>query len=187
MKGRILTADLKRMVSNIRLYALKSSSTHGGSLWIRGATSIRAVSSDDFVILTDEAPVSGHDDASYNVMSYTFLEGLNKRLDGEDSEYFDLEYLEFEELPEVKETLVEADKIVFETGLSGGGGPLAVDPGRLGKLARVSPRGHPLDVMVAGDSIFPFRIGPTVRGVVAGLDRDKLRKMYHGEELWPQD
>ncbi len=194
MKGRILTEDLRRVAYNTRIYSMKSASIEGGSLWIQGALTIRVVSSDDYIILTDTAQVVGAGGASYEVMSYDQLEGLSKALEAHEDDYFDLGDVSIESDSPHMGTLAEADQIVFEVDHYGtvGGPTFAVAPQRLAKFRLVKPGGFPIDIRSFEEAvcdglinrILGYRIGPTVRGVIAPLDREKLKGKYTGEELW---
>lgn len=190
MKGQIKTDELRRLVRNAQVYALKSSSVKGYTLWIRGAVTLRVVSTDDFIVLTDEAETVGQDHPGYYLMSHQRLSDLAVYLQESQDELYDLDQIPFEQPhPGHLETLTEADQMVFEvdhltrTPVKG----LCIHPERLKKLNLVKPGGYPIDLVgfnKDGSDLVAFKIGPTVQGLIAPLDRDELRKMYTGGELW---
>lgn len=180
MKGKVQATDLHRIVYNTRQYAVKSGSVEGASLWIRGASSLRVVSSDDFIILVDKTEVDTHSNAQYWVVDRDTLEGVWKRVEKEPEGLFDLAEISTVDNHIWLETLDEADQVVHETDhfdtipVTG----FAVSPSRLTKLRLIKPGGYPIDIKAfrsptgPTEEVIGFRIGPTVRGVIAPLNRE---------------
>lgn len=193
MKGRVLTSDLRRLAYNALLYSSKHSVYSGDVIWIRGAHGVRVVSTDDYFVIIDRADATEYSGApETQVMDTVFLKQLEKDLREEKDEYFDLEMLPTcfpEDHEEAIEALEEADVLAFEVD-QWQAWPIstfAVAPDRLRKLSLVKPGEYPIDIRSFGpadNQLLGFRIGPTVRGLISPLDRDHLKELYDGEELW---
>jgi hypothetical protein len=193
VKGRVRTVELHRAAYNALQYSNKNSALKGDVIWIRGAHGLRVVATDDYFILVDQVDAleySGKPET--RVMNLAGLKELEKLLRGDNTEWMDLDLLDLSEPNDVQwstQSLLEADRLVFdsdkwkESTATG----FALAPDRLRRLALVKPGEHPIDIKVFendGEQMLAFRIGPTVRGLIAPLNRDTLRGIYDGEELW---
>lgn len=194
MYGRILTDDLRRLIYNASIYATRTGSLRGDSLWIQGASGIRVVTTDDWVILSDRAPTDGHRGAIYQVVTLDEMKGFNETLKLEMDPYIDLATFPGEHLDAVEAAALDlytADQMVFEPDNGAKPHPieeLALHPDRLRKLSLVKPGKYPIDmkgfVDAHGDVVVAFRAGPTARGLIAPLDRETQLDKYTGEEVW---
>lgn len=183
MRGRIDASSLHRMSYNALLYADKGCILHGSTLWILGGHELRVVSSDEFFILSDTADVVEVDGPSYWIIELADLKLLEKVL-RDMNEVFDLD-----EVPgapavpgdDIYDMLAYADEAVFaaEKYEDNPGARIKVHPDRLRKLSLVKPGGLPIELVlllgsVSGElqdsGVVSFRIGETVRGLIAPLD-----------------
>lgn len=192
MKGRVLTTDLHRLAYNALLYSKVNSDVKGYSLWIRGAHGIRVVANDNYFILSDRCDATEYSGQPlYALAAVAELRAAERLLAKETEDYVDIsDFGIFSPEPEaIVQRLMDADEMVFGTELlkRAPTSTFAIAADRLRKLALVKPGDYPIDLRVfggPGGQSVAYRIGPTVRGLIAPLNRDKLKGLYGGDELW---
>lgn len=188
--------DVHRLAYNTLLYSKKDSVAEGRTLWIRGGKTLRVTAFDDWFALTDHVSGLPHkmEQGSY-AMDLEGLKLLEKEL-RDDKGKINFDDLPLEVFPRSAPELHElwmADQACFPEGYLTKTliKHLALSPDRLRRLSLIKPGGFPIDCAVWEDStkmtyqdpMIVFKCGPTVRGAMAPVNREDLRKIYT-EEIW---
>lgn len=181
-----------RMAYNTGQYSQKKSSVKGHTLWTVGPGLLRATGYDDYFALADLLTVDELKSPAQYLMTPEALSALEAALRDAKEGFVELEDLSLDE-PDpdsvILDTLRQADQLCFPEGFLDKS-PLqefALSPQRLRRLSLIKPGTYPIDCRTYRNSdknFVAFRCGPTVRGVMACMDRSKLLDMYAGEELW---
>lgn len=190
--NQIRSQDVARMAWNASLYSNQNSAARGRVLWILGPRGCRVVATDDYVVLVDTTEGAFNPGAQYLLMELKELKGLEKGLREDADGLYDLDLLpgdplDVETVSELE--LYAADQLVAEAQTLNQAFELstfAVAPDRLRNLARVKPGDYPIDLKIFSQEteLLAFKIGPTVTGVIAPLDRDELSSQYTEKEMW---
>lgn len=180
------------MAWNASLYSNTHSEARGRTLWILGARGCRVVATDDYVAIVDHQDADLDPWAQYILMDLKDLKGLERGLREDADGLFDLallpgDPLDVEAVSDL--ALYYADQLTAEAqtlSQSFECSTFAVAPDRLRNLARVKPGDYPIDLKVFSHEteMLGFKVGPTVTGLIAPLDRDLLREQYTEKEMW---
>lgn len=191
MKGHIKAEILHRLCYNSKLVANKASASGGATLWIYGAMGLRVASSDDYVVLTDSAiEVDSYSGTpGYYRMEPDALADLEVLLRDSDSD-FDLLDLPVTPQGDSLSELYEMEQMAWDVD-HWEAVPVpafAVRADRLQKFSLIKPKQAPVDMKAfaspEGDVVVGFKCGPTVRGLIAPLNRDTLIELGLEEGMW---
>ncbi len=187
----IQTEALQRMIKNALLFSNKTSPLHGDTIWWYGGYSVSVLSSDDYVILRDRAPIFDQGVPWYTLLPQEALREALRALKEASEDVVSLwEVLGHENVPEAMEDTEPVHPYVTAITLwkPSTNDRVAISPTRLVKLNRVEPKGYPVSLMFAsveGMEAVKFKIGPTVDGVILALNKDVLADQYSvGVEIW---
>lgn len=193
ISGTIKAQSLRRMAYNALIYSHKDTAVQGWTLWAIWDDSITVTAFDDYFALTDSEVIYHEVDLTRETayyMSIGDLTALEKSLRDDTGEY-DLLSLPLSDPPEgVPAVIGAAESLCYPEALCDPTPLLSVAlaPDRLRKLSLIKPGGYPVDCQVfdtATGPVIAFRCGPTVRGSMAPVDRELLKKRYDdGEEIW---
>lgn len=179
------------MTYNALLYSHKDTAAQGYTLWTRGGDALRVTAFDDYFAITDRITGLQHTSVKHELMDLAELKCLEKILRDMAGE------VSYDELSFVSTggeglaaELHNADALCFPEGYLTLGlvDYIALSPDRLRRLSLLKPAGFPIDLATYNDKdghvVLSFRYGPTVRGAIAPLDREILKGLYIGEEIW---
>lgn len=195
IQGTIKAQSLRRMAYNAGIYSHKDTVAQGWTLWAIWDDSVAVTAFDDFFALTDSEVIYDEVDLTRETayyMSIGDLTVLEKSLRDDTGEY-DLSLLPLSDPPGgVPAVIGAAESLCYPEALCDPTPLLSVAlaPDRLRKLSLIKPGGYPIDCQVfdtATGPVVAFRCGPTVRGSMAPVDRDRLAEVYSGEEIWRSD
>lgn len=188
------TGDLKRLVYNAKLYADRRSDAKGTTLWIISDQTLRVVSSDDFVILVDEALADSKDgicSPSAFELTLAELKDLWETIKDQpdDSSHYFSNYDELPFTPEGKVLNEYHELVTQDFGPAPYISSFAVWPDRFKKMALIKPGGAPLAFQwVTTETLTPvllFKAGKTAFGMIIPLDEEYLRSSDEFEGmLW---
>lgn len=196
--GVVKREDLQRMLYNAALFSNKSSAVKGNVLFIPFRNNLVVISTDEYVVVKDETPwVSApqEDRLKTWVTTQSALKELERTLESSDSHNIhlkeltfdlDIEPNSFDLLNQAEEALSFCQKQHDTFQYDPPPDNFSVHPERLKKLSLIKPRKYPIDFKFfrQESEFLGFRIGPTVSGIIATLDREFLKEKYTGKELW---
>lgn len=181
-----------RMAYNVQLYSQKKSPPRGHTLWTTGPGLLRATGYDDYFALVDTLETEELKSPSLYLMDPGALSALEEALRGSKGAFVEFDDLPLQETTldsPITEVLTQADQLCFPEGFLTPSSlrEFALAPNRLRRLSLIKPGTYPIDCRTysdSGRSFIAFKCGPTVRGAMACMDREKLLDMYEGDELW---
>lgn len=198
LSGKIPLSTLRRCTYNSLLYSHKDTMAKGDTLWTFWDDELHVTAFDDYFSLVDicddlvDQPSLG--DPQYFLMTLGDLKELDKVLRDSEGEVVSLDGLVLAGASDQDpsfQVLYEAAGLSFQSSgtlTKGRVDSFALSPDRLRKLSWIKPGGFPIDCQVfdmEGHKPFiGFRCGPTVRGAMSLMDRDKLAELYEGEEIF---
>lgn len=209
---KIKAADLHRLLYNGCLFTDKKSATGGVAAFVLGGTRLAVMATDDHVAITDYITVEPQETELVFFLSLESMKRQEKDLrdragdleidvdtvstrlgtatgcyvpfaDPGDPGLWNMvgQMLSLSDFGGVAGDVAESEGVLF-----------ALNPDRLRKFSLLKPGDFPVDMRYGYDiaierDVVAFRAGPTLRGVLAPLDRELLREKYGeqaGSVLW---
>lgn len=198
---KIQASELHRLLYNAILFTDKKSAA-GGVAKFRATfgsgpnMGLVVFATDDHVAIFDRIPAEGGEEVDEFFLSLETMKALEKDLRDQDS-VIDFDFNAHRVLGDVDlelwDTVVRMLSLKdFESDDSVQHVTFALNPDRLRKFSLIKPGNYPIDMRYGYDTgvhrdVIAFKAGPTLRGVLAPLDRELLAEKYgeqSGELLW---